>query len=111
MKKSLFDNPYAFAPIFDTVVGVEGARQDKILRGQFRACVFEQGLMDPLAETDSSSERRVVSINVPSCGADGWIGGRPQVGDRVMLEDGTRFRVCRVSHPMGGDWAMEAREA
>lgn len=97
--------------MYDRVVGVEGARQGKTLRGQFRACVFELGLMDPLADTDSSSERRAVSINVPRCGADGWIGGRPQVGDMVMLDDGTRFRVCRVSLPMGGDWAMEAREA
>lgn len=109
---NIFDNPKAFSPMYDRVVGVEGVRAGKPLRGQFRACVFDVGLCDPLAETDGSSARGVVRILVPRRGADCWISGRPQVGDRVEVVDDPRtFRVSAVSLPMGDDWEMEAREA
>lgn len=108
----IFDSPKAFSPMYDRVVGVEGVRVGKTLRGQFRACVFDVGLCDPLAETDASSSRGVVRILVPRCGEGAWISGRPQVGDRVRIaDDGRTFKVSHVSLPMGGDWEMEARQA
>lgn len=110
--QALLKNPSAFTPMYDTVVGVDGVRSGKTLRGQFRACVFDVGLCDPLAETDGSSSRGVVRILVPRCGEGAWISGRPQVGDRVQIaDDGRTFKVSHVSLPMGDDWDMEAREA
>lgn len=108
----MFSNESAFAPMYSDVVGVEGVRQGRSLRGSFRACVFDVGLCDPLAETDGSSSRGVVRILVPRRGEGAWIGGRPQVGDRVRITGDQRvFRVSFVSLPMGQDWEMEARQA
>lgn len=109
---NLFECPKAFAPMYDSVVGVEGVRQGKTLRGQFRACVFDLGLCDPLAESDGSSARGAIRVLVPRCGDGAWIGGRPQVGDSVRVAGDPRaFRVSFVSLPLGQDWEMEARQS
>lgn len=107
-----FASAHAFDSFYDRTVAVEGVRQGKSLRGQYRACVDELGFADPLGDSDSSSDRRAVSILVPRRGEGAWIGGRPQVGDIVRI-DGleVRFRVSRVSLPLGQDWQIEARQA
>lgn len=101
-----------FAPFYTDTVGVEGQRAGKQLRGQFRACVFDQGLGDPLNDADASTSRRCVTIQIPVDGPGAWIGGRPQVGDKVTVESyGCTFKVSTVSRPLGCAWELEARQA
>lgn len=108
----MFEDTRAFAPMYDQTVAVEGLRQGRTLRGQYRACVFDNGLADPLADVDTASGRRSVSIAIPRRGDESWICGRPQVGDVVrIVGEAASFRVFRVSLPMGSDWMVEAREA
>ncbi len=105
--KSLFDNPAAFRPVYDDCVAVEGERQDRVLKtGPLAACVFDQGLDDPVAEGDTSSTCRHYTINVP---VSEWPETtRPQKGDIITLSDGSRMSVKSVAVVMG-DFAMEAR--
>lgn len=112
MKKSLFDNPKAFAPLFDDLVAVEGVRPGgRRIAGTFRACVLEQGLDDPLSDGSSGTDRRrvVVSFRI---GGDSWPadGTRPQAGDRITVADGTVFAVDEVKMPQGWMFDCEARE-
>ena len=108
MKKPLFDNPAAFAPFYDDVVAVEGTRTDRVLKtGPLAACVFDQGLDDPLADGDVSSVRRRYSISIRV--ADWPDTAPPQIGDTVLLADGNgRLSVLSVARSLG-DIVMEAR--
>ena len=105
--KSLFDNPRAFAPFYDDRIAVEGSRSGRTLKtGPLPACVFDQGLDDPLSDGGISASRRRYSINVPV--GDWPDTTRPQAGDIVTLSDGSRLSVMSVAVVMG-DFAMEAR--
>lgn len=100
-----------FDPFYSDTLGVERTRQGRTLRGQFRACVFDVGLSDPLMDRDSTSSRGLVQILVPRCGDSAWLSGRPQVGDCVTIADtGKAYKVSHVAQQMGGDWELEARE-
>ena len=86
---------------------MEGSRSGRTLKtGPLPACVFDQGLDDPISGGGSSSTRRRYSINVHVC--DWPETARPQTGDVVTLSDGSRLAVMSVAVVMG-DFAMEAR--
>lgn len=105
--KSLFDNPRAFAPFYDDLVTVEGSRSGRTLKtGPLPACVFDQGLDDPISDGGTSSTRRRYTVNVPV--GDWPETTRPQGGDIITLADGSRLSVMSVAVVMG-DFAMEAR--
>lgn len=99
----------AFAPFYADEVSVVGARGGRTLRGTYRACVFAQGLDAQIGDESVDSHRRRITISIPR-GEDGWIGGRPQIGDEVKGADGVKFRVDAVSCPLGDAWEMEARQ-
>lgn len=105
--KSLFDNPRAFAPFYADSIAVEGSRSGRTLKtGPLPACVFDQGLDDPISDSGTSSTRRRYTINVP---VSEWPETtRPQTGDVITLSDGSRLSVMSVAVVMG-DFAMEAR--
>ena len=64
--KSLFDNPRAFAPFYDDRIAVEGSRSGRTLKtGPLPACVFDQGLDDPISDGGTSSTRRRVRARPP----------------------------------------------
>lgn len=105
--KSIFQNPRAFAPFYDDRIAVEGARSGRTLKtGALPACVFDQGLDDPISDGGTSSTRRRYTINVKV--SDWPDTTRPQTGDSIIMSDGTRLSVMSVAVVMG-DIAMEAR--
>ncbi len=105
--RSMFDNPRAFAPFYDDRIAVEGSRSGRTLKtGSMPACVFDQGLDDPISDGGTSSTRRRYTINVPVCRWPETI--RPRGGDIITLSDGSRLSVMSVAVVMG-DFAMEAR--
>ena len=109
--QSLFENPSAFAPLFDDLVAVEGARQDgRRIAGTFRACVLDQGLDDLLSDGSTGTVRRRVVVTF-RIGGDSWPadGTRPQSGDEITVADGAVYRVDRVTRPMGDMYECEAR--
>ena len=108
MKKSLFDNPRAFAIFYDTQVSVEGPRQGRVVKtGGLMACVIDLGLDDAVAEGDTASTRHRYSVAVRQ--AEWPDTFYPQIGDTVLLaeEDG-RLSVLSVARSLG-DLVMEAR--
>lgn len=108
MKKSLFDNPAAFAPFYDDTVAVEGTREGRVLKtGPLAACVFDQGLDDPIGEGDTASTRRRYTISIRF--ADWPDTFMPQNGDIVTLADGNgSLTVLSVARSLG-DYVLEAR--
>ena len=108
MKKSLFDNPRAFAIFYDTMVAVEGTRQGRVLKtGGLMACVIDLGLDDAVAEGDTASTRQRFSVAVRQ--ADWPDTLQPQVGDNIIFADGNgRLSGLSVARSLG-DIVMEAR--
>lgn len=104
---SIFDNPSAFDPFFDDFVSVEGRVGDCVVKtGAIPACVFDQGLDDPLSDEDTHTNRRRFSVTIRSCDwpeVDG-----PGIGFTVELSDGRRLAVASVS-VVQGDYQIEAR--
>ena len=105
--KSRFDNPRAFAPFYDDCVAVEGARGSRTLKtGALSACVFDQGLDDPLSDGATSTNRRLYTVTIRE--ADWSDESAPRIGDVITLADGARISVKSIvrSH---GDFVLEAR--
>ena len=104
---SIFDNPYAFDPFFDDIVSVEGRIGDCVVKtGAIPACVFDQGLDDPLSDEDTHTNRRRFSVTIRACDwpeVDG-----PRIGFTLELADGRRLAVDSVS-VVQGDYQIEAR--
>lgn len=102
-----FDNPAAFAPMFDDRVVVRASRRNgETVRGTFAACVFPAESDDPLADVNDSSARRRVSVEIPRTGPGGWNRqDLPQVGDGIE-HDGVRYSVAAVSLAVGGNYIL-----
>lgn len=110
MSGSMFSNPGAFAPFFDTAMAVEATRENgHVIRTTVRACVLDMGLDEPFSDGGTDSRRRAYSVSVQriDCERSGW---RPQIGDVLTFDDGRKLAVKSVSLPVGGAYEMEARE-
>ena len=110
---SVFDNPKAFAPFYDQIVAVKGDVQS----GTFKACVFEGGSDDPLAEASMGVDRRSITVIVPKFGEGGWNNVRPPaIGDLVTIlswggvEGVDDFRIQSAANDNGDAWLVTARE-
>lgn len=106
---SMFENTRAFAPFYADPVAVEGVRENgRKVSGTFRACVFELGLDDPLADESAESRRKRVDVFVRR---DDWPDDEPpQAGFAIFTEMGDEFRIERVEpDPLG--WKFKARSA
>ena len=103
----MFDCPGAFDPFFDDLVSVEGRVGDRVVKtGAIPACVFDQGLDDPLSDEDTHTNRRRFSVTIR---ARDWLEvDGPQVGFTVELKDGLKLSVTSVA-VVHGDYAIEAR--
>ena len=112
MSRSIFQSPAAFAPFYEDEIAVRGAAQS----GTFKACIFENGLDDPLSDASIAADRRAVTVHVPKRGTGGWnCETPPAVEDRLTLLSwgGTpcmdEFAVSSVSD-FGDAWILAARE-
>ncbi len=110
---TLFHNPAAFAPLYTDLVAIKGTAQS----GTFKACVFEDGLDDPLSEASICSGARSVVVLVPKVGEGGWnCADRPRVGDVATLlswggiEGVDGYTVKKVDD-FGDAWQLHARGA
>lgn len=112
MIRSIFQSPAAFAPFYEDEIAVRGAAQS----GTFKACIFENGLDDPLSDASIAADRRAVTVHIPKLGPGGWnCDEAPAVEDRLTLLSwgGTQcedeFAVSSVSD-FGDAWILAARE-
>ena len=105
-----FSNPAAFAPLYGDLVAVEGSRPDGRTSGTYRACVFDDGLEDPLSAMAVESNRRVLSVHIPKVGPGGWNDTQPpQVGDTLTIPAGVSFSIERVGD-FADAWLLTARQ-
>ena len=109
---SIFDNPAAFAPLYDQLVAVMGAAQS----GTFKACIFENGLDDPISEASIAADRRAVTVHIPKLGPGGWnCAAAPAVEDKLTLLSWggmpcmDEFAISEVKD-FGDAYILEARE-
>jgi hypothetical protein len=109
---SIFHNSQAFAPLYDQLVAVKGAAQSVTLK----ACVFEDGLDDPLSDASPAADRRHLSVCIPKTGDGGWnCAMPPKRGDTltVLSWGGVAgvddFAVERVVD-FQDSWQLSARE-
>ncbi|MBR4654132.1 MAG: hypothetical protein IKO72_12310 [Kiritimatiellae bacterium] len=112
MSRSIFQSPAAFAPFYEDEIAVRGTAQS----GTFKACIFENGLDDPLMDASIAADRRAVMVHIPKHGDGGWnCEGVPAVGDRLTLLSwggkpcSDEFAVSSVSD-FGDAWILAARE-
>lgn len=111
---SPFHNPAAFAPFYDLSATICGQAQS----GTFKACVFEEGLADPLSEASTGTEVKHVLIVIPKTGPGGWNNPQPPVrGDKVTMTEWAgvpgehSFAVESVEGDgFAGEWHLKARE-
>ena len=87
---SIFNNPAAFAPFFDSLVAVEGKRTPRsgcaraaVFRSPIKACVIDLGMDDPLMDGSTGTNRRRWSVRVRF--ADWPEVDPPQVGDKLHI--------------------------
>lgn len=109
---SIFQSQAAFAPFYEDEVAIKGAAQS----GTFKACIFENGLDDPISEASIAADRRAVTVHVPKFGAGGWYCAEaPSVEDKLtLLSWGGRpcmdeFAISDVKD-FGDAYILEARE-
>ncbi len=96
----------AFAPMMTETVGLSGVRKGGAkVATSFPACVFHEADETPLSDSDVSTTVRGVSVIAPMEGLDGFT---PQVGDALLISDGTRWLVRRVERALG-NWQISAR--
>ena len=115
-------NSRAFRHFFDEPIVVEGERpcldtaqgaspSARSVKGTFLACVFDNGLSSPFADSDVDTDVRTFSISVR---ARDWIERTPpQLGDRISLDsNGISFKlaVSRVESLLGDIWTVTAKE-
>ncbi len=87
---SIFNNPAAFAPFFDSLVAVEGKRTPRsgsaraaVFRSPIKACVIDLGMDDPLMDGSTGTNRRRWSVRVR---IQDWPEvDPPQIGDRLHI--------------------------
>lgn len=97
----------AFEPMYEDRISVSGRRGNVSLKtGTIAACIFDQGLEDPLSDDATASTRRLYSVNVRI--KDWPYTDAPRIGDTVLLDDGTRLTVKSVARIIG-DYQMECR--
>ena len=109
---NFFDNPAAFAPLFSDTVDVTGVRRigtgTHYIEGSCKACVFENGFADPIADGEINSDVRTFSVQIRS---EDWIDSeRPGVSYRLTLANGVKCAVTRVDLSLDGTWCLSARE-
>ena len=107
-----FSSPAAFAPFYDQLVAVKGAAQSVTVK----ACVFEDGLDDPLSDASPAADRRRIAVCLPKYGEGGWnCEMPPKRGDTLTVlswggKDGVDdFAVEKVADFMDS-WQLSARE-
>lgn len=97
----------AFAAFLNDTIVVEARRGDRLVQGTFRACVIDNGFAPGIVDGDAESDVRTYSIQVAELA---WVDNtRPQVGDRITLEDDRLLAVSAVEK-LGGYWQLAARE-
>ena len=115
----VFDSSVAFVPFYDEVIVVEGKRPfrsdggtvaSRVMKGTFRACIFDEGFADPLSPNDADSSARYFSVSVKP--GDWRDATPPQVGDRISFERESITFNLRVKDivPTFGSWTVTARE-
>lgn len=109
---NFFANPAAFAPLFSDTVDVTGVRRigtgTHYVEGSCKACVFENGFADPIADGEIDSDVRTFSVQIRS---EDWIDSeRPGVSYRLTLANGIKCAVNRVSLGLDGVWVLDAKE-
>lgn len=93
--------------MYEDRISLSGRRGNVSLKtGTIPACVFDQGLEDPLSDDATASVRRLYSVNVRT--KDWPYTDAPRIGDTVLLADGTRLTVKSVARIIG-DFQMECR--
>ena len=111
--RDIFSCPAAFEPFFTERVRIDAPRPAGTVSGVFSAAVFPIADDEPIIEDVAQSVRPKFSVLIPISGEGGWnfaaLGTRPQIGDKVTLQNGTVAHICKVS-PLVGDWyELEAR--
>ena len=100
-----------FAPFFDALVKITAPRVDMTISSGFRACVMP--LTDAIAVLDDSvqSTRPRFSVLIAATGDQAWIeaalGSRPQIGDKIELQDGLVTSVKKVSPHVDAWYELE----
>lgn len=89
------DDTEAFTPFFDETVGYHGKRQHLDIDTNFKACVFPADNIEPISDLDTASEVMAMSISIKE---EDWTFDKvkPQIGDAITLEDGTKLNVAKV---------------
>jgi len=107
-----FNNAIAFGMMFNDVVKVTGVRQGRTIRGSYAACSFPIHFDDPFEEDKMQSTRQRFSVMIAKSGPRSWNDkSSPQIGDEIVLTNGLKTSVVKVS-PVVGDWyEMEVRQS
>lgn len=106
---SIFYNPAAFAPFYDTEAAFYGTRPGpRPVAATVKCCVFEGGFADPvLDDLNTSSTVRTVGLSFPVVS---WPDETtPQSGERVVLSGGADFYVSNVERVLG-DYHVTVKE-
>ena len=109
----IFSCPAAFEPFFTERVRIDAPRPGGEVSGGYKAMVSPILDDEPILEDMGESSRQRFAVLIPIRGEGGWnaaaLGTRPQIGDKVTLQNGTIAHICKVS-PLVGDWyEIEAR--
>lgn len=112
---NLFHNPHAFAHMFDTYVRLTGTRVagvcTRAIDGTFKACVLPNGYADPIGDTGTASDVRLVLVYIPRTGPESWRDKtHPQRGDTLRPVGGGKFKVTSVDATDESMFTLEARE-
>lgn len=92
---SIWDNIDAFTPMFcDTVVYKSGDVETSV-----EAAAFPLESIEPFADIDTTSSVESIKLLVKKHTMQ-HSGIMPKIGDEVQLEDGRRFKVCKVDASM-----------
>ena len=112
MMKSLWHNPSAFDPFFDSTIAIKGRNQNISLK----ACIFEEDYDEPLSDASASADRRKVSAIFPKHGEGGWNGNvSPKRGDLLSvtswggMPSNDTFAIEKVVDFVDS-WQLSARE-
>lgn len=113
--KSIFNNPRAFAPFFDSYARITGTRavgaSTRTVDGTFAVCYLDDGYADTVADEATASAVREATIYVKRKGADAWSDETPpKRGDMVHVLNGRTFRVMDVDATDKLQYTLTVRE-
>lgn len=92
---SIWDNIDAFTPMFCDIVAYKSGDAET----SFEAAVFPLESIEPFADIDPTSSVESIKLIMKKRTVR-QSGINPNIGDELRLEDGRKFKVCKIDASM-----------